>query len=133
MYIRYGYDSYSYIMVVNRMLTRNEFINRCGAKDGFAAKLFGHLYDCIFVEAMDVEHLYEQYYKAEYDSYSEFLLKRYGMTNFMHNEFMKLLKSDSDLYVIEFSSLNYGDSSMEDFLFSEKCRDRIYKILVMKD
>lgn len=133
MYIRYGYDSYNYIMVVNRKLTRQEFVKRCGADNGYASKLFAHLYDCIFVEAMDVEHLYHKYYKVEYDTYSEFLLKRYGMTKFMHKEFMKLLNSNSDLYVIEFSSLNYGDQSMNDFLFSEQLRDRIYKVLVMKD
>lgn len=120
-------------MVVNKKLTRQEFIKRCGADSGYSSILFGHLYDCIFVEAMAVEDLYENFYKAEYDSYSEFLLKRYGMTFFMHNQFISLLNSNPDLHVIDFSALDHGDAGISDFLFSDQLRDRVYNILLMKE
>ena len=66
--MRYGYDSYKFLMVVNKNLTLDLFLQRAGAERGYAKAMFTNMYNSIFAECHYVENEYEQYYKTAVES-----------------------------------------------------------------
>lgn len=130
--IRISIDNYRYVMVVNSKLTKSVFLDKCGACKGYARNVFSRFYDSIFSEAIYVKDMYEEYYAIEYGSYEKFLIMHYGLTRDWYNELAKVLNSNPDNILIEYSTIDYGDNGADDLIFSEVMRDKMINVLLMK-
>lgn len=130
--IRISIDNYRYVMVVNCKLTRSEFLKRCGASKGYAKSMFGRIYDSIFSEAVFVKELYDKYYAIEYGSYERFLIMHYGLTRVWYKELSEVLNSNPDNILIEYSTIDYGDTGVDDLIFSDGMREKMINVLLMK-
>ncbi len=131
--MKYSYDSYQSLILVNRNISKDYFLNRAGAVGGYAKDMFSRIYDCIFSEAESVEEIYLRYYKDEYDDIGSYIYHKYciGSESLQH---ILDLKASNDNYVLyDFDELNYGDSSSIVFAFSEDMYERITNILLMKE
>lgn len=50
----FTYDFCRYIMVVNRNLTKDYFLDKAGIRGGYAKDMFSRIYDSIFSESEDL-------------------------------------------------------------------------------
>ena len=130
--MRYGYDMYKYLMVVNKNLNLNLFLQRAGARSGYAKRMFTNMYNSIFAECHYVEDEYEKYYNLEYADLSQYLRKRYNLDAEWMDMLMKEKNQSEDYTIIAYDSLNSGDGSIEDLMFQDKLADRIFNLLLLK-
>jgi hypothetical protein len=128
--ILYGYDMYKNLLIVNRNLTKEWFLEKAGIRSGYARDMFSRLYDSIFKVSENVEELYHTYYSLEYFSFEEFLLKWYDLKKEYVDEILKALHEHKEWTIIAYDSLAYGEN-VDDFFFSENLYKRIEKLLLM--
>lgn len=122
--IKYDYKPYESLITVDRGLTREEFLRRCGVRSGYAKNLFGIIYDAIFSEAEDLRESFEKYYGEEYDSFLDYLQREFCLPRNVIEEFSKVLsRGGENITVIRWSQLNYGENGMSDFIFSDELYD----------
>lgn len=125
-----GYDLYRYLMTVHKGM-KEEFLKQAGTTKGFAKTMFGQIYDAIFTEAEDVEYMFEKYYKKEYSNLSKFISMHYCIPDKEVKHYMDALAT-GEYRVIDFSSLDYGSSSFENFFTSDEMFVRMYNWLNWK-
>lgn len=125
----YSYDFYKFLMIVNKNVTLQRFLERTGAKNGFAQEMFTHLYNSIFSESHNVTEEFEQYYQIEYEELDCFLHRRYSIPKEKVIEIVAELQSNPNNILIDYDSLSYGMNDNESFLFGEKLSDRVLQIL----
>lgn len=130
--MKYSFDFYMSILVVNRKLTKEYFLSRIGAKAGYSKTMFTIMYDAVFSEAQNLQELFEVYYKVEYKSFEEFLYKKFCMPAEFLDEMMNMLRENSDYVIILFSDIYYGHSGIVEFAFSDTMYDRVTDIILMK-
>ena len=127
----FAYDSYCYLMRVHKG-TKEEFLEKAGAKEGYSKEMFGELYDGIFAEALDVVELYRSYYVNEYKNFDHFLSMHYSIPS----KYLKMfggVYDDEDYRLIDFDSLNYGGDGVSGFMLSDELTIRMYNWLNWKD
>lgn len=129
--MRCQYDMYQSMVVVNKDINKEYFLNRAGAKAGYAKSMFSRIYDSIFSEAINLEDVFERYYAIEYKDIYEFLYNRYCLSRTIVNKIRELKQNNADNVIIAFDELNYGDPGIVEFAFSESMYDRITQILLM--
>ena len=127
--IYHNWNPYNKLLIVNRNLTLERFIEKTGAKSGFALNMFTHLYNSIFSECTYVEEEFEKYYKIEYESFDRFLHRRYGLSKSKAEEIIKIKESNPEYTIIAYDLLSYGMNDIDHFLFDGKLNVRINKIL----
>lgn len=126
----YQYDFYKFLMIVNKNVTLQRFLEKSGAKNGFALKMFTHLYNSIFSECHNVCEEFEQYYKIEYELFVHFLHRKYSMPREKAKEIENILTSNTDFILIDYDALSYGMNDTTDFLFGEKLNERVEQLLI---
>lgn len=126
-----GYDFYKYLMTVHKG-TKDAFLKKAGTTKGFAKKMFGQIYDAIFVEAQDVEEMYEKYFKREYRDIAHFIYMHYCIPLKEVKHYTDALAT-GEFRVIDFSSLDYGSSSFENLFVSDELFVRMYNWLNWKE
>lgn len=127
----FTYDYCRYIMVVNRNLTKNYFLDKAGIRGGYAKDMFSRIYDSIFSESEDLVDSYEKYYCQEFDSLGLMLEKKYNVPKETVDKFVQDLQENADYTLISFDSLSYGENI--DNLFSSGVFDKRFdKLLLMK-
>ena len=127
----YTYDYYRYIMVVNRKLTKEYFLDKDGIRGGYAQDMFSRLYDSIFSEAEDLLDSYQRYYSQEFDSLGIMLEKKFNVPKENVDEFIQDLQDNTDYTLIKFDSLSYG-IDIDSWLNSDYFNKRLNKLLLMK-
>lgn len=128
--MKYYYDMYKCILLVNKNINKEWFLEKAGTKNGYARDMFSRLFDSIFAESMDVIKIYRKYYRQEFDSWEDMLYYKYCIPKDMIKFFHDALKENHNLTIIDFDTLSYGEI-VDDFLFSDKLRDRIQKLIIM--
>lgn len=113
----YAYDTYKYLMVCNKDLTLDTFLQKVGAISGYAKNMFTEIYNAIFVESYNVQELFDSYYIQEYQTKENFLLRYYSLPLSLASEWGHLLGKDKK--IICFDSLSYGLPQMDDFVLEE--------------
>lgn len=127
----FTYDCFRYIMVVNRNLTKDYFLDKAGIRGGYAKDMFSRIYDSIFSESEDLVDSYEKYYSQEFDSLELMLEKKYNVPKETVDKFVQDLQENADYTLINFDSLSYGENI--DNLFSSGVFDKRFdKLLLMK-
>ena len=76
----YAYEYCCYIMVVNKNITRDYFLEKAGIHGGYAKDMFCRLYDSIFAESENLLDSYGKYFHQEFSSLDEMLEKKYEPT-----------------------------------------------------
>ena len=128
---KFTYDNFRYIMVVNRNLTKNYFLDKAGIRGGYAKDMFSRIYDSIFSESEDLVDSYEKYYSQEFDSLGLMLEKKYTVPKENVDMFIQDLRENADYTLIDFDSLSYGENI--DNLFSSGVFDKRFdQLLLMK-
>jgi hypothetical protein len=72
--MKLAYDFYKSLLLVNKKLTKEIFLAKTGALDGYSLNMFSRMYDSITSELIDVEREFEKYYSFEYKSFEQFFL-----------------------------------------------------------
>jgi len=138
--MRYNYDLYRSLIVVDRRLTKDFFMQKAGIKQGkYAEDMFSRMYDWIFSEATYLEDVFEKYYKPEYRDFRDFLYKKYIIPDETLNEIMKEKNSNENYTIIDFDELSSGDNGFIGLVFDNgmdepyNMYDKIIKLLLMKE
>src|SRR5271169_2297798 len=89
--MKYQYSYSKSLFVINRLLTKDIFLEKAGIEQGkYAEQMFTRIYDCIFSELINIEDQYQKYYKIEYSSLAVFLYQKYCIEQILINEIMDL-------------------------------------------
>ncbi|MCR5568783.1 MAG: hypothetical protein K6G31_05860 [Paludibacteraceae bacterium] len=135
MNILYEIGCYEYLILVNKYISRDYFLNSVGAENGFSRKLFSELYDSIFAESIDICDMFKNYYKKEYKTLTDFLIKKYNFEKDVAEQINAKIYGikGKPIYTLRtYKPLDYGDNGADSFLFGETIGDRIKKILLME-
>lgn len=127
--IRYDYEPYKSLLILDKGLSKDVFLRRAGASQGYAVEHFSNIYDSIFSESEDLVESYLRYYQCEYPSFIEFLRREFALPSWVSDEFGKALDGNDKITVIRWSQLNYGDNGVADLIFSEEVCDAFAKAL----
>ena len=132
--MKYIYDSYRMLILVNQRLTKQIFLHKINVKKGSSAEeLFSRMYDWLFSEAKFIEHDFEKYYKVEYNNFEDFLLKRYCVDKEIIKEFMSMKAINKDYILIDVDVLSYGDTGFMDLVFSEENENKFINLLLLNE
>jgi hypothetical protein len=137
--MRYNYDLYKSLIVVDRRLTKELFMQRAGIKQGkYAEDMFSRMYDWIFSEAIYLEDVFERYYKPEYRDFRDLLYKKYIIPNETLDTIMSEKSANENYTIIDFDELSSGDDGFIGLVFDNgmdepyNMYDKIIKLLLMK-
>lgn len=128
---RYGYDVYRYLIFAHKDLDVDYFIRKSGATSGYALELFTRIYNSLMSESMDVNYLYENYYKEEYPTFESFIYKYYELDEDIVNEIMNELRSSPEIRLYDYNALSVGEN-FDDFITSDELGSRFDKLLRME-
>lgn len=128
--MRYAYDMYRYLIFASKNLTENYFIEKSGAIDGYAKELFQRIYKSVFSESMDVEYMYDTFFKSEYKSFTDFLMGYYQLEPVVAEEITDTLEQRKDLRLYDYDSMSAGEN-FDDFITSEEVYERFEKLIMM--
>lgn len=88
----------------------------------------GDIYDAIFVESMDVKYNYETYFKNEYENLGQYISLNYSLPMESVKAFVDAA-NDKEHRVIDFSSIDYGNDAVDNFVFQSELFERFYNWL----
>ena len=128
--MRYGYDYYRYLIFAHKDLTEKYFVEKSGALGGYAKELFQRIYKSIFSESMDVQYMYNTFYRTEYKGMKEFLAGYYHLESEYVSEIEETLENRKELRLYEYNPLSTGES-FDDFITSEDVYERFEKLFMM--
>lgn len=128
--MRYAYDMYRYLIFASKNLTEKYFIEKSGAIDGYAKELFQRIYKSVFSESMDVEYMYDTFFKSEYKSFTDFLMGYYQLEPVVAEEITDTLEQRKDLRLYDYDSMSAGEN-FDDFITSEEVYERFEKLIMM--
>ena len=130
--MKLAYDFYKSLLLINRNLNKDIFLEKAGVKYGYSLDIFFRMYDCIFSELIDLDKEYEKYYAFEYRSLELFLYKKYNLKLQYIEELMEERKNNPECLLYRKDDNSYGDYGLAQFAFSESMYERINDILMLK-
>jgi len=132
--MKYSYKSYESLLVIDKRLTKDLFIEKAGVQKGkYAADMFSRMYDWIFSEAIYLEDDYNKYYKVEYLNFENFIYKKYCVNKNSLQKMLKLKEENENYTIITFDELSTGCGEFINFTFSDELYDRFINFLLMKE
>lgn len=132
--MKIAYDSYMSILLINKNLTKEIFIEKAGASSGYAYNMFSRIYDSIESELINLDFEYDKYYSFEYNSLESFLYRKYNLNEDDIIMLMEERKKYPDCILYRKDELSYGgNGQLTTFAFSEDMYDRIMNILLLKN
>lgn len=130
--MKLAYDFYKSLILVNKNLTKEIFLEKTGAKSGYSWDMFCRMYDNITSELIDMEREYEKYYSFEYKTFECFLFRK---LNLKYEDLVLLMKEkqeNPDCIIYRKEDGSYGDHGIDTFTFSDALYDRITNIIMLK-
>ena len=99
----YAYEYCCYIMVVNKNITRDYFLEKAGIHGGYAKDMFCRLFDSIFAESENLLDSYGKYFHQEFSSLDEMLEKKYNVPQDIINQFTEehIYEAIDTLYLVD--------------------------------
>lgn len=128
--IRYDYDFYESLLIVDSRLTKEKFLKRAGIISGYAEILFSKIYDALFSESEDLIQSFNKYYVDEFDDFYSYLKREFAIDDESFQQMYELLNVNPNLKVIRWSQLSFGENSMPDMIFGEEMGDKFKEILL---
>ena len=121
---------YRYLIFAHKDLTEEYFVKKSGAIDGYAKELFQRIYKSVFSESMDVQYLYNTFYRTEYANMEEFLIGYYQLEPKYAKEIVGILEDRKELRLYDYDSLSVGEN-FDDFITSDDVYERFEKLVMM--
>ena len=121
---------YRYLIFAHKDLTEKYFVEKSGAKDGYAKELFERIYKSIFSESMDVQYMYDTFYRTEYGSLTDFLTGYYQLEPEDAKKITDTFEQRKELRLYDYDSLSAGEN-FDDFITSEDVYERFEKLIMM--
>jgi len=131
--MKLSYDFGKSLLLLNSRLTKDIFLEKSGAKNGYSITLFSKMFDSIFSGLIDLEMEFEKYYSFEYDSIEQFLYKKYNLKADHIIELIEQRKNNPDCGLYRKDDYSYGDYAVSQFVFSDTMYERIINILTLRD
>lgn len=128
--MRYGHDMYRYLIFAHKDLTEEYFVEKSGAIDGYAKELFQRIYKSFFSESMDVQYLYNTFYRTEFANMEVFLIGYYQLEPKYAKEIVEILEDRKELRLYDYDSLSVGEN-FDDFITSNDVYERFEKLVMM--
>ncbi len=128
--MRYGYDYYRFLIFAHKDLTEEYFVEKSGAVSGYAKELFQRIYKSLLSESMDVQYLYNTFYRTEFKGMKEFLTGYYQLEPKYADEIVDILNNRKELRLYDYNPLSTGES-FDDFITSEDVYERFEKLVMM--
>jgi hypothetical protein len=137
--MRYNYDLYKSLFVVDRRLTKDIFLQNAGIKRGkYAENMFSRMYDWIFSETTYLEDVFEKYYKPEYVDFRDFLYKKYTLSHETIDSLFAIKSKNENYTIIDVDELSSGDSGFINLMFENEMDtpynfyDKFINLLLMR-
>lgn len=121
---------YRYLIFAHKDLTEEYFVEKSGAIDGYAKELFQRIYKSVFSESMDVQYLYNTFYRTEYANMEDFLIGYYQLEPKYAKEIVEILEDRKELRLYDYDSLSVGEN-FDDFITSDDVYERFEKLVMM--
>jgi len=122
--MRYNYDMYKSLIVVDRRLTKEIFLRNAGIQSGkYAEDMFSRMYDWIFSEATYLEDVFEKYYKPEYTDLRDFLYKKYTLSYKVIDEMFAIKAENENYTIIDVDELSSGDGNFIHLVFENEMEE----------
>ncbi len=121
---------YRYLIFAHKDLTEEYFVEKSGAIGGYAKELFQRIYKSVFSESMDVQYLYNTFYRTEYANMEEFLIGYYQLEPKYAKEIVEILEDRKELRLYDYDSLSVGEN-FDDFITSDDVYERFEKLVMM--
>ena len=128
--MRYAYDMDCYLIFAHKDLTEEFFVEKSGAVGGYAKELFQRIYKSIFTESMDVQYMYDTFYRTEYKGIKDFLMGYYQLEPEQVEEIVGILDNRKELRLYDYDSLSAGEN-FDYFITSEEVYERFEKLVLM--
>lgn len=121
---------YRYLIFAHKDLTEEYFVEKSGAIDGYAKELFQRIYKSFFSESMDVQYLYNTFYRTEFANMEVFLIGYYQLEPKYAKEIVEILEDRKELRLYDYDSLSVGEN-FDDFITSNDVYERFEKLVMM--
>lgn len=121
---------YRYLIFAHIDLTEEYFVKKSGAIDGYAKELFQRIYKSVFSESMDVQYLYNTFYRTEFANMEEFLIGYYQLEPKYAKEIVEILEDRKELRLYDYDSLSVGEN-FDDFITFDDVYERFEKLVMM--
>lgn len=131
--MKFNYDFYESLLLINSNLTKDIFLEKAGAQDRYSKDMFSRMFDSIFSELISVEEEYSKYYSFEYKSFEQFLYKKYNLDVEEIEKIMKLKKELPNCILYRKEEFSYGEYGIMQFAFSDTMYERVCDILQLKE
>ena len=128
--MRYAYDMDCYLIFAHKDLTEKFFVEKSGAVGGYAKELFQRIYKSIFTESMDVQYMYDTFFRTEYKGIKDFLMGYYQLEPEQVEEIVGILDNRKELRLYDYDSLSAGEN-FDYFITSEDVYERFEKLVLM--
>jgi len=132
--MKLAYDFYKSLLLVNKNLTKEIFLTKAEAKDGYAQNMFSRMYDSITSELINLDVEYDKYYSFEYPTLEHFLYRKYNLNEEDLANLIDERKKYPECILYRKDDLAYGgNGELTTFAFSETMYDRVMEILMLKN
>lgn len=132
--MKLAYDFYKSLILVNKNITKEIFLAKTGAEDGYALNMFSRLYDSITCELVNLDVEYDKYYSFEYPSLEHFLYRKYNLNEEDISNLMEERKKYPECILYRKDDLAYGgNGQLTTFAFSEAMYDRVMEMIMLKN
>lgn len=131
--MKLAYDFYKSLLLINKNLTKEIFIERVGVQNGYSLNMFSRMYDSVTSELIDLDDEYLKYYSFEYSSMEIFLYRKYNLNEDDILDLMEQRKNNPDCILFRKDDNSYGDYGIAQFTFSDPMYDRVTEILMLKN
>ncbi len=131
--MKLAYDFYKSLLLINKKLTKELFIERTGVKEGYSLSMFSRMYDSVTSELIDVDEEYKKYYSFEYETMEHFLYRKYNLKGKHIEELIEERKNNPDCLLYRKDDNSYGDYGIAQFTFSDIMYNRVMEILTLKN
>lgn len=129
--MKLAYDFYKSLLLINKNLTKEIFLEKSGAQSGYSLNMFSRMYDSVTSELINMDLEYEKFYSFEYENIEQFLYRKYNIKVEYIDELMQFRKDNPDCILYRKDDASYGDYQIPQFMFSEPMYDRIIDILTL--
>ena len=92
--------------------------------------MFQRIYKSLFSESMDVQYMYDTFYRKEYSSFTDFLMGYFQLEPIYAKEITDTLDTRKELRLYDYDSLSVGEN-FDDFITSDDVYERFEKLVMM--
>lgn len=129
-------DNNNYLLIIDERMNKELFISNAKVRERtYAFDLVKRISEVIFSETIDLKKEFEIYYSNEFDSFTDFLIKKYNVEAHIAEDILKRI----DRNILFGNKLSYGDYGLSSIVFNqdgkykEKLNDIVNSLLEVSE